>query len=234
VTAVLAVAAADLEARRLARALELPPLDAPFPAWGRGGLRLGSVGVGASRIQARWAVLADGLDGPLVIAAGVCGALVPGLRRGDLVVPERVLGENGWLDVAVPARLRAAADRAGVRAHGGAMVTSAEVVGAPAAKEALHRRTGAVAVDMESAVVLAAAATARCPAAVVRGVSDEVGASLPPELVDLLAPDGGLRRRRAALLAARRPAMIPRALALGRSTARALDAVARVLEGLAA
>jgi nucleoside phosphorylase len=229
VTATLILTAAELEARRLARALELPRLHAGWPAWGRDRVRLAPIGLSASELATRWAALTDGLDRPLVVAAGVCGALVADLRRGDLVLPGRVLAPSGvWLTSAGD-RLRTAMDGAGLLAHEGAVVTSAHVVRTPGAKAELRQRTGAVAVDMESAFVLMAAARAGYPAAVLRGVSDEVGTNLPWELTRLLARDGRLRAGRAALLAVTRPAAIPQALALKRGTDLALDGLARVL-----
>jgi nucleoside phosphorylase len=121
-----------------------------------------------------------------------------------------------------------------MRPDEGTMVTSSHVLRTPRAKAELRERTGAVAVDMESAFVLMAAARAGYPAAVLRAVSDEVEASLPWELTRLLARDGRLRAGRAALLAVMRPAAIPQALAIKRGTEQALDGLGRALLRLAA
>ena len=88
---ILILTAVELEARALARQLELPALPSlPFPAFGRGTLRLAPVGLRAALLAARWPGLRLGLDQPLVISAGVCGALAPDLRAGDLILPESV------------------------------------------------------------------------------------------------------------------------------------------------
>src|SRR5215831_6007397 len=92
----LVLTAIELEARALARRLELPRLTHfPFLAFGRGSVRLAPVGIGAGLCRARWARLLEGLGCPLVISAGVCGGLDPRLAPGDLVIPGRVTGPDG-------------------------------------------------------------------------------------------------------------------------------------------
>jgi adenosylhomocysteine nucleosidase len=105
------------------------------------------------------------------------------------------------------------------------------VASTPATKAALRARTGAVAVDMESAAIVAMAAQAGCPALVVRAVSDRADEGLPLDLLPVLAADGRLALGAALGLLAR-PRVLPRAWALGRSTHRALAAVARALAAL--
>ncbi len=68
------------------------------------------------------------------------------------------------------------------------MVATAE------AKAALFASSGAVAVDMESSVILAHAAAAGCPTLVVRGVSDAAGESVPLELIELMTRTGSCAR----------------------------------------
>ncbi|HET9926396.1 MAG TPA: hypothetical protein VFS98_19935 [Methylomirabilota bacterium] len=231
---ILILTAVELEARALARQLELPALPAlPFPAFGRGDLRLAPVGLRAGLLPARWPSLLSGLDRPLVVSAGVCGALAPDLQSGDLVLPESVLGPAAQrLNVTPTAYARAIA--LAPTARRGTMATSRDVVATAEAKAALFAATGAVAVDMESSVILAHAATAGCPILVVRGVSDTARESLPPELIGLVTPAGRLSTVRALTLTVTRPRVLPRALALRQATRRALIAVARLLAALAA
>ncbi|MCI0548566.1 MAG: hypothetical protein L0027_14940 [Candidatus Rokubacteria bacterium] len=229
----LILTAAEREARALARGLGLAwRPGSPFPAYGRDGAhpaRLAPVGLRAELIAARWAALLDGLGRPVVISAGVCGGLAGGLAWGDLVLPAQVLGPGGdALPVTSPLRSLALA-RAGGRAQAGSIATSREVIHTPAGKAALQARTGAVAVDMESSVILAAAAAAGCPSLVVRGVSDIATEALPAELTDLLTSSGRLRALRAVGAALRHPRVARQALALRAHARRALDAVAAVL-----
>jgi len=232
---ILILTAVELEARALARQLELPVL-APlaFSAYGRGSLRVAAVGLRAGLLGARWPELQLGLDRPLVISAGVCGALAPDLRTGDLVLPESVLGPRGERLNVTPTQHQRAVALARAGARGGVLATSAEVMATPQQKAALLDRTGAIAVDMESSMVLAHAVTAGCPALVVRGVSDAASESLPPELIGLMSPEGKLRAGRALALTVTHPRVLPRALALRQGTRRALAAVARLLAAFVA
>ena len=218
----------------MARHLELPAIPSfPFPVFGRGSVRLAPVGLRAGQLTARWPSLRIGLEPPLVISAGVCGALSPDLRAGDLVLPESVIGPAAErLNVTPTPYGRATGLASGARR--GTLTTSRDVVATPEAKAALYSQTGAVAVDMESALILAHAAHAGCPTLVVRAVSDVASESLPPELIDLVTEDGKLRTTRALALAVTRPRVLPRAMALRRATHRGLVAVARLLAAFAA
>ena len=111
------------------------------------------------------------------------------------------------------------------------LVTTREVIATPEAKAALFARTGAVAADMESSVILAAAAAAGLPSLVVRAVSDAAHDALPPELIRLVTPEGRLRVAGAVALIAH-PAVVPRAIELRRATRRALGKVALLLAAL--
>jgi len=234
VSGILILTAVELEARVLARRLELPPITVlPFPAFGRGLLRVAPVGLRASLLGARWPRLLAGFNYPLVVSGGVCGALAPDLSVGQLVLPESVLGPGGERLNVTPTRHRLATELAGA-ARGGTLVTSREVAATAEAKAALFASTGAVAVDMESSLILAHAAGAGCPTLVVRGVSDAANESVPLELIDLMSPAGKLRPARALALSLMRPRLLPRALALGRATRLALGAAARLLAALAA
>jgi adenosylhomocysteine nucleosidase len=230
VSGILILTAVELEARVLARALDLGALGSvPFPAFGRGPVRLAPVGVGARLLAERGPRLLDGLGRPLVVSAGVCAGLDPLLRPGDVVLPGRVVGPAGELHAVTGARHRAVSPRAASTAP---LVTTGEVLTTPGAKAALFARTGAGAADMESALILGWASAAGCPALVVRGVSDGADDALPRELLDLVTPDGALRLGRALGLGVTRPWIVRRALGVRRAARRALREVAAVLAAL--
>lgn len=230
---ILILTAIELEARALARELELPPLPSfPFLAFGRGSVRLAPVGLRACLCESRWADLLEGLDEPLVISAGVCGGLDPRLAPGDLVIPLRVMGPTGELRLVAAAHHQKAVAYAPATVCTAPLITTRDVVGTPAAKASLRARSGAVAADMESALIVARATASGCPALVVRAVSDSAGVGLPLELVRLVTPRGSLRLTRALALAVTRPGVLPRALTLRRRTGQALRAVAGVLAAL--
>jgi len=235
VSRLLVLTAMDLEARALARELGLARRpSSPFPRFAGGRIEVVPVGLRASRLEARW--LADGAPA-LVVSAGTCGALSPVLAGpGALVLPREVLTLSGArlaVDPAGHARAMAAAARAGRAATVEPLLTASAIVESPEAKAALRRDTGAVAVDMESAAILAAAARRGVPAVVVRAVSDTAAQRVPRELGDLVDDEGRTRPGRVAALVLRRPALIGRALALRRGAAVALTAVAQVLAEIA-
>jgi adenosylhomocysteine nucleosidase len=233
VNGILILTAVELEAAGLARELELPALSGlPFRAYGRGAARIVPVGLGARLLPARWTLGLAGLSAPLVISAGVCGGLDPRLAAGDLVVPARVLDVGGAALPVTPDAHASACALAGPGVETGDLATATAVVATPAAKAALRAATGAAAVDMESAPIVAAARAAGTPTLVIRAVSDDAAASVPAALTALVSPEGRVLGGRALLLALTRPQTLPHALALRRGSRRAVAAVARVLAGL--
>ena len=234
-TPLLVLTAVELEARVLARELELRLLPTfPFPVFGHATLRVAPVGLRAAFCDSRWPSLLDGFGTPLVVSAGVCGALDPRLAPGDLVIPERVIDARGASYQMSVSHHHDALSRRSVAACTDPLFTANRVGATTEAKASLFASTGAAAVDMESAVIVERAARSGYPALVVRAVSDDSRQSLPPELVGLVDSEGKLRVGRALALTVTRPSTLPRALGLGRRTRRALRAVARVLAGLIA
>lgn len=234
-TPILVLTAVELEARVLARLLELPLLESfPFLAFGHERVRVAPVGLRAASCGPRWNALLNGLRDPLIISGGVCGALDPRLAHGDVVIPERVIDTSGRsFPIAATAHGDAVAG-AGPRVCTGLLVTTADVVATPMAKAALFASTGASAVDMESALIVARAAASDRPALVVRAVSDDARQTLPAELAGLLTPEGRMKVSRALAMTLTRPSTLTGAIDLGRRTRQALRAVARVLAGLVA
>ena len=113
-----------------------------------------------------------------IISIGIAGGLAPGLQPGQWIVADAVLVD----DVSVPTD-RLWTGRLAARlpeATRGLMVGANAMVAEAAQKAALHRATGALAVDMESHVVARVAERHRLPFAVARVVSDAAQRSLPP------------------------------------------------------
>ena len=161
-------------------------------------------------------LIAQGARG--LLSFGVAGGLDPTLRPGTIIVPDVVLSLDGhW-----PTEPRLAA---GLGRIGGALFSGGEVLATSAAKRALFERTGAAAVDLESAAVAEAAARHALPFAALRVICDPASRSLP--LAALSALDGqgriGAGRVLSALLA--RPRELPLLLALAADAARARRAL---------
>jgi uridine phosphorylase len=222
VTRVLVLTAVDVEARGLARHLGLARLPrSPWPHFAGGALEIACVGLRASQLLTRTAEL-RAFD--VVISAGACGALAPGLGAGDLVVPELVVDATGRRFTAASLRRLPAT---------GTLLTVADVVETAAQKSRLWLETGARAVDMESAHVLAWAAERGIPGAVIRGVSDGAERGVPAALAASVGDDGRVRPLRAVTAALGRRAAFADLVELRAGTEAALKTVAGALATLA-
>jgi hopanoid-associated phosphorylase len=130
-----------------------------------------------------------------LVSFGLAGGLAPGLRPGDLLVPEVVRSAGGAWSVDPIWRQRAH-DRltaGGLAPRSGALLGSERIVANPADKRQLFEATGAQAVDMESHEVAAAAAGARLPFLVIRALADPYDQVIPQVAREALRPDGRVR-----------------------------------------
>ncbi len=140
-------------------------------------LRVEHFGVGPAMAAERVNSLLAGPKPRLLICAGFAGGLDPKLHTGDLVVAENLSTPETL------AQMRAVASNA-TRCSFGSIISRALPVESTADKIALHRETGALAVDMESEAVAAACRAAGVPLLVVRTISDPADAALPVPFAD--------------------------------------------------
>jgi adenosylhomocysteine nucleosidase len=222
VTRVLVLTAVDVEARGLARHLGLAPVPrSPWARFGGGALEVACVGVRASELRPRTMQL-ERVD--LVVSAGVCGALAPELSVGELVVPEVVVDAAGVRRST--ASLRTVPRR-------GTLLSVDAVVETAADKARLWLEHGAVAVDMESALILAWASERSVPAAVIRGVSDRAEHGVARVVSRTVRADGRVSPLRAVTAALSRPTALPELMRLRTGTDAALRSVAAALARVA-
>lgn len=135
------------------------------------GATLARTGMGPDRARG-WSVAGAGDPSRLAgaVIAGLAGGLVPELRAGDVVVATELVDVQGRLALPGARELAARLRQAGHPVHLGTITASPHVVSSPAERTQLAA-TGAIAVDMESAV-LARALVARVPVSVVRVIVD--------------------------------------------------------------
>jgi 4-hydroxy-3-methylbut-2-en-1-yl diphosphate reductase len=159
------------------------------------GARVLRTGMGPRRARAAAAALVRPSGEWALAVAGLCGGLDPGLEPGDVVVASEVHGPDGTVDCPSAGPLAAALRRRGLRPRVGPVVSADHVV--QGAERARLLASGAVAVDMESAWI-AAAASGGTPFAVLRVVLDAPRREL--KRVGLVAAAAGSLRtlRRAA------------------------------------
>lgn len=175
-----------------------------------------------------------------VLSIGCAGALVPGLRTGQLILApdvrlqpakedERL--EQFSVDDDLLARMRQAAERVGLPVAAGSLFTSPKVLFTPEEKAAQGKRTGAIAVEMESGVHAAFAAERQLPFLVMRVILDGVDMTIPA-VAGLTTPDGEVRYFRAVSYLATHPQHFPALMAIKRARAAAAQALSRLCQEL--
>jgi 4-hydroxy-3-methylbut-2-en-1-yl diphosphate reductase len=149
-----------VEARALRRGL----------AGSGGRVRVVRTGYGPKRAAAAAARIAASSPGMLAVG-GVGGGLTDGLKVGDIVVASHVTDGTTTVECASAPLLAGELRRAGLRVQTGPIATVDHLV--RSGQHAKLAASGAVAVDMESAPLLAGAAGN--PAVVIRAISDTPG-----------------------------------------------------------
>jgi adenosylhomocysteine nucleosidase len=150
-----------------------------------------------------------------IIMAGLAGALYPALRIGDVVIDD------------CPAEFQPSG-----HFRTGKITASKKLVSTPLEKRLLFEQTGALAVDMESAVVRAAAAEQNLPFVSIRAISDTADESLDPAILGMVDSFGQPRIIPLALALLRRPMLIPRLIRLGKSSNLAAKNLATVVHAI--
>lgn len=138
------------------------------------------------------AAVARGCSG--IVSFGTAGGLAPDLQPGALIVADAVEGPFGRVetDRAWADRLAAAlaVGPLAARLRRGSMAAVTAPLISAADKSALHRSTGALAVDMESHIAGASAAAHGVPFAVCRAIVDPAWRTLPSAATAGLRDDG--------------------------------------------
>jgi nucleoside phosphorylase len=148
-------------------------------------VRVLRTGIGAERAAAAVASVRErgALRAPAwIVSTGCAGGLGAELAAGDLVAATAIVTDGG--PIAVPlardaAEVAAWAESRGLRLRLGSFYSSRRAVLSAAAKRAAHRRTDAIAVEMEGAAAAAAAAWCGGRLVAVRAILDPVDATLP-------------------------------------------------------
>lgn len=196
------------------------------------GVSLALSGVGPKRARAAaHSLIAHGATA--LLSWGSAGGLAFGLSPGTVVLPKTVIAIDRTLcetDALWHARLLGRLEgRVDIRTQ--PLAESAAVLTMPEEKSALFRKTGAVAVDMESGAVALVAKTARIPFMAVRVISDPADMALPSTALRIFGKSGRLSLTRAATELLRNPIDLFPILRLGLhflSAKRSLATVARL------
>jgi 4-hydroxy-3-methylbut-2-en-1-yl diphosphate reductase len=139
------------------------------------GATLERCGMGLARVH-QWLPRLEALAPDAVVVAGLAGGLSPELQAGDVIVASEVRDVTGRTVMRAAAPLVAELRARGLRVHAGPMVSTDHIVNGP--ERALLAKTGALAVDMESAAIVRSLKASGVPVAVVRVIVDTAHAPL--------------------------------------------------------
>jgi adenosylhomocysteine nucleosidase len=146
--------------------------------------------IGGGRVETLRARIEEELRAGVagIVSFGLCGALDPALKVGDLLIGEAVCDANDSYpaDAAWNARIAALLPEARLARF----ARAEQPVATAAEKLTLRQATGAAAVDLESFPVAELARWFHIPFAVVRAVSDAADRALPPAAQVGLGADG--------------------------------------------
>ena len=201
---------------------------AVFAAADRPPARCAGIGTAAAREASR-AMIAEGCTA--LLSLGMAGGLDPALKAGAVVVADQIIAADGRSFATTgPWRkdLVEAVAEAGDTVNIAPIAGSERVVTSVEAKQDLRRRTGAVAVDMESVGVAEFAAEAGLPFLALRAVADGARRSIPAWVLRGINGDGTLRPLAVAAGLLVRPWALSVVAGLARDSRRARAGLRRV------
>ncbi len=200
-------------------------------------------GVGRRRAAEGARLLIRDFSPQTLVSFGFAGGLSPELAGGTLVIGTELVCDEPSRTVAAADRalvdqIQAAADAAELPARQGILVTTRQIVADPAAKSALRGRSGACAVDMETAGIVEVAHQAGLPWVAIRAIVDGAGDRLPAACLTTLQEDGHVAAGRLIRTICRSPQLLWHFLRLAGDMATARRHLSQVFEcwtqGLAA
>jgi adenosylhomocysteine nucleosidase len=144
---------------------------------------------------------------------GFAGGLTPDLAPGALVIGTEVVYEDASRTLTAANRdlveqFQAAAHAEELPVRQGILVTCRHIVADPASKAELSVRSGACAVDMETAGMVEVAHEAGLPWVAVRAIVDSAEESLPVACLTMLREDGSIAPERVIQTICRSPQLL--------------------------
>jgi adenosylhomocysteine nucleosidase len=150
-------------------------------------------GMGRKAMEQAAAYLLERYAPDLILHVGYCGAAIPALTAGDLVIASEVVdarnGERLSVSEALVHRAEHVCHELELRANAAPIVTVEAVATTPHEKGALGAAHGAAGIDMESVAVARAASERGVPYLVVRAVLDPLDCAVP-DFADALDDEG--------------------------------------------
>ena len=169
-----------------------------------------------------------------LVSFGIAGGLAPHLRPGDVILSAEVIGEDRRWRANELFHAQVSDLARSIGAAEGPVFGARDILATEGDKAQVWRDTGALAVDLESAIVARAAEAAGIPFLVLRTIADAAHRELPSAALIPLAEDGTPAFVRVLGEVLRRPRQIGALFGLARETRQALTALAgpaRALRG---
>jgi|TARA_B100000315_G_C14582523_1_gene591263 adenosylhomocysteine nucleosidase len=167
----------------------------------------------------------DGCDA--LISFGVAGALDPTLRPGDLIIPDQVISTNGDSFETSKDQLISHLGSRFIFKRG-SLLGSDNLIASVTEKQALHKSTGSIAVDMESIGVAQAARGHGLPFLVIRAISDAADQDLPAASYQAVDDQGNIRIGSILLELVKNPSGLPDLIKMSGDSGKAFDTLRRV------
>lgn len=199
--------------------------------WGDACVMLAGAGPDNARAAAECLVREHGVSA--LLSWGCCAALDRSLRPGHLLAPATVIDDTQAYDATHFWQQHLYQRLAGpLTVSQAPLIQSPHIVASPNAKSALAVRSGAAAVDMESAAVAAVAQAHTLPYAVLRAVADPAELAVPPAVLAHTDADGITHVPHLLGHVLRNPSQIPDLIALGRHFNAALTTLKHAAQHL--
>ena len=192
------------------------------------GIRIVVVQSGPGFANARRATqaLIDAHTPQWILSSGYCGALTEGMRISEIVIANAVADTHGQeleIDIKMP-------PQEGL--HVGRMLTADHIIKTVAEKKELAEKHNAIAVDMESLAVTQICHNTKTKFMCIRGISDDLSADLPEEVMSLLGATGSQRLGAAIGAIWNRPGSVKEMWQLRENAGQAADHLANFLTGV--
>jgi len=159
------------------------------------------IGMGATCVEMAGAFVGRVPETRLILSVGFCGGLEAHLQVGDIVLPGKIVSDDGATDSDAPIEMNEvlvdqtakALVASGLEVNRGVQVCVEVPVFEAEQKRRLAQLHQAVAVDMETAHLVRVAAESRASFMSLRTVSDGVDSGLPKEIGGFLDEKGKVR-----------------------------------------
>ena len=146
----------------------------------------------------------------IIMSYGFAGALTAELSAGAVLLPDSVIDESGNYSVNKTYQQRYHAVLSDARIYypvisSGVLLQSPQIIASAAAKQNVYNRSGADAVDMESAAIARQAQAEGARFIAIRVIADPAHVSVPQELTTAITAQGELQLGVLLLSVLRRP-----------------------------